>query len=383
MKCKILIDASTVTYLADGLSNYIIGLIQYLPVESFNDFEYTVLINPGLDRPELMSILNNGNFKIIEKRIKPIGLKRDWNMFWFLRKYKAQFDLIHITSNNYPLSLKNGICTIHDITFKKYFDHPKYSFNLATTYMDLVIRNCLKKSTAIIAVSNATKNELINCYNLQGERKNKISVIYEGFEHLENNEEPPSLCEEGLQYSGSYLFYLGSFRVHKNIENLLLAYKLAINHIPAGIKLIISGNDQYLKTAGFNIVAEINKFEKRVIFTGYLSNACVEKYFRNSDAFILPSLSEGFGIPVLEAFYYNKPVLCSNTTSLPEVAGNAAIYFNPSDPQSIADAIIQFYADPSMAISMVEKGNKQLKNFSWAKTALETTALYKKYLDVS
>ena len=383
MKCKILIDASTVTYLADGLSNYIIGLIQYLPAESFNDFEYTVLVNPGLDRPELMSVLKNGNFKILEKKIKPIGLKRDLNMFWFLRKYKAQFDLIHITSNNYPLSLKNGICTIHDITFKKYFDHPKYSFNLATTYMDLVIRNCLKKSTAIIAVSNATKNELINCYHLPDDKKNKISVIYEGYEHLENTEEPASICEESLQYNGSYLFYLGSFRVHKNIDNLLLAYKLAINHIPAGIKLIISGNDQYLKTEGFNIVAEINKFEKRVVFTGYLSNACVEKYFRNSDAFILPSLSEGFGIPILEAFYYNKPVLCSNTTSLPEVAGNAAIYFNPSDPQSIADAIIEFYADPSLTMSMVEKGNEQLKNFSWAKTAAETLDLYKKYLNIS
>ena len=131
-------------------------------------------------------------------------------------------------------------------------------------------------------------------------------------------------------------------------------------------------------------MAEINCNGERIVFTGYLSNACVEQYFRHCDAFILPSLSEGFGIPVLEAFYFGKPILCSNTTSLPEVAGDAAQYFDPLIPESIAAAMINFYRRPEIAEEFVKKGSERLQLFSWNKAAKETVLLYKKVLkDVS
>jgi hypothetical protein len=137
MKKNILIDATTVTSQVDGLSHCIINLIKYLPAQSFDKFNYTVLINKGVKRKLLTELFYSTQINIIEAKIAPIGPKRDWDMFWFLLKYKKKFDLIHITSNNYPLALKNGVSTIHDITFKKYFDNPEYCY-----------KKCFKKGPA-------------------------------------------------------------------------------------------------------------------------------------------------------------------------------------------------------------------------------------------
>ena len=167
MKKKILIDASTVTSQLDGLSHYILNLIKYLPEASFEIFDYSVLINKGLQRKAITDQLSDPRIQVIEAGIAPIGPKRDWNMFWFLSKHQKDFDLVHITSNNYPFALKKGVCTIHDITFKKFFDSPPFTFNLAQFYMDRVIRNALKKAKAIITVSQATKNDLVETYQLK------------------------------------------------------------------------------------------------------------------------------------------------------------------------------------------------------------------------
>ena len=379
MKKKILIDASTVMDTADGLSNYIIGIIRHLPRESFNYFDYTILINPGLNRPELIEYLENNSFTILKEKIRPIGPKRDWDMYWFLKKYEAKFDLIHITSNNYPLSLKKGICTIHDITFKRYFDSPKYALSLATRYLNLVIGNCLKRATAVIAVSQSTKNELINWYNLSPSDAEKITVVYEGYEHLEYSVKSSEVCDMAPLTNG-YLFYLGSMRKHKNISNLIAGFKKALSGLPLSVQLVASGSERFLSQQDKNLVAEINSNAERLVFTGYLSNACVEQYFRHCDAFVLPSLSEGFGIPVLEAFYFGKPILCSNTTSLPEVAGDAAQYFDPFSPESIGSAMVDFYNHPKLAKELVKKGSKRLQLFSWNKAAEETVAVYYKVL---
>ena len=383
MKKKILIDASTVTSQIDGLSHYIINLIKYLPETSFEKFEYSVVINKGLERKALTDLLSDPRIQVIEAKIASIGPRRDWNMFWFLSKYKKKFDIIHITSSNYPFALKNGICTIHDITFKKYFDSPRFTFNLAPIYMDWVLKAALHNAKAIITVSQSTKNEVVKAYHLNEETSKKIHPVWHGgWEHLVHEiESGEENCTEELATGGNYLLYVGTHRKHKNISGLLLAYKYALDTIPQNKKLAIIGSEKYLKPADLEVIHDINADGTRVIFTGYLSQACVDKYFENADAFIFPSLSEGFGLGVLEAFYYKKPLLCSNVTSLPEIAGNAALYFNPFDPTDIAAAITKFYADSSIAQSLIKAGEERLKLFSWKKNAAETVAFYEKCLD--
>lgn len=381
MKKRILIDASTVVSLEDGLSHFIINLIRYLPEESFEKFDYTVLVNKGMQRKELTDLLKDPRLHVIEQKIAPIGPKRDWQMFWFLRKHKKDFDLIHITSNNYPFALNNGIATIHDITFKRFFDTPRFTFNLATTYMDKVIKHSLRNSRAIITVSQATKNDLVNRYHLDQAVSDKIKAVHHGWEHLMSKDHSAPNCGERLQATSDYLLFVSTFRIHKNISNLLLAFQKAMRTLPPNKKLILIGNDEFLKEKDLELVREINKNGQRVIFTGYLEKSCVEEYFRHADAYIFPSLSEGFGFGVLEAFFYNIPLLCSDKTSLPEIAGDAAMYFDPYDADDIARAIERFYAGKHIGEDLVARGRERLKAFSWKKNALEIIAVYESVLN--
>ena len=379
MKKRILIDATTVIDKADGLSTYIINLVKNLPEESFNIFDYTILMHPGPVRNELTSLLQDNKFKVIKYQVAPIGPKREWDMFWFLQKYRKSFDLFHSTSNYYPMFLKGGIATVHDITFRKYFNAPKWSFNMAPRFLSFITRNGLYRAKAVIAVSDFTKQDLVASFNLNDKIKNKIQVIYEGWEHLMPAPNELIVNEVYPQYE-NYLFYVGTTRLHKNMKNLLKAFSLAKKSLAPGIKIVVSGNATYLDAEDKKNVDLINNDGERIIFTGFVSKNVLEQLFRNADAFIFPSLSEGFGIPVLESFYFKKPLLCSNTTSLPEVAGNAALYFNPADAENMAAVIIAFYKDPSLGAALIDKGTERLKLFSWKKTAVDTTELYKRVL---
>jgi glycosyltransferase involved in cell wall biosynthesis len=381
MKKRILIDATTVIDKVDGLSTYIINLIKNLPEESFDTFKYIILIQKGLVRNELTSLIDNNKFEVIQKKIAPIGPKREWDMYWFLKKYKNSFDLFHSTSNYYPMFLKGGIATVHDITFRKYFDASWWSFNMAPRFLSFITRNGLYKSAAVVAVSNFTKEDIITSFKLNDTVKEKIRVIYEGWEHLQPIPEQPVTQETYPEYK-NYLFYVGTTRLHKNMKNLLKAFALAKNNLREEVKIIVSGNASYLDDEDKKSIEKINSDGERIIFTGFVSKNILEQLFRNADAFIFPSLSEGFGIPVLESFYFEKPLLCSNTTSLPEIAGNAALYFAPEDPQSIAQAIATFYTELPLRHRLIANGKERLKLFSWEKMAKETTALYRKLLNL-
>jgi glycosyltransferase involved in cell wall biosynthesis len=379
MRKRILIDATTIVEKKDGLSQYIISFLGHLPEESFGLFDFLVLVNKGVVRRELWDVIQKRNFTVIEAAIAPIGPKREWDMFWFFKQHKGKFDLFHSTSNQYPLCLKKGIATVHDITFKKYLDSKWWTFNIAKRFLNLVIKNALYRSSAVVAVSAYTKQDLVNTYHLNNKISDKISVIYEGWEHLETNAEEK---QEGDLLPGfkNYLFYVGTTRLHKNMKNLLRAFNLACKKLPPEIKLVISGNETYLDEPDKAVINEINKDGQRIFFTGFVSGYVLEQLFRNSDAFIFPSLSEGFGIPVLEAYYFKKPLLCSNTTSLPEIAGDAALYFNPASQDDIANTILKFYDDPSIKEILVVKGQSRIALFSWKKTAAEIVQLYKKLL---
>jgi glycosyltransferase involved in cell wall biosynthesis len=377
MKFKILIDATTIENKKDGLSQYIIAIINHLPEHSFELFDYTILINPGIEKAELNTALQSGKFAVLIKKIAPIGPLREWDMFWFLRKHGAQFHLFHSTSNQYPIFLKKGIATVHDITFKRYLDSKWWTFSFAKKYLNYVVRRALKTAVAVIAVSHATKKDLLYNYSTNSDITNKIQVIYEGWEHLLPYNSDSSTTHENL---GRYLFYLGSSRIHKNLSRLIRAFVMACDEIPADIKLVISGDKQHISKADLDMVNEVNRHGERIIFTGFISDRELAFFFHYSDGFIFPSLNEGFGLPVLESFFYGKPLLCSNSSSLPEIAADAALYFDPESVQDIARSIVFFYQNPAMWPTLVEKGKQRLDFFSWKQTAAQTVDLYKEIL---
>jgi len=378
-KKRILIDGTSVSSKTDGLTTYIINLIKYFPEESFSDFEYWILLNPGVQNIELDKFKVSSKYNFIELAISPVGPSRDWSMYRFLRKQKGRFDLIHITSNMYPFFLKGGISTIHDLIFRKYLNGSKVFSKMAQFYINQIVKNCLKKAKFVITISEFTKNEVCKEYNLKN-YCNKITVIHEGWEHMMQK---PNKADTVPKIDSPYLFYLGTLRKHKNITNLLTAFQIASTKIPVNVKLAISGNTAHMDVKNLAVVKKINEKNERVIFTGYLSDTDLENYYKNAAAFIFPSLSEGFGIPVLEAFYHNCPLLCSNTTSLPEIAGDAALYFDPSNPEDIAKSIIHFFASPLLADAMRVAGKERLKLFSWVQTSKQTVDLYHKFFETN
>ncbi|MFZ1785142.1 MAG: glycosyltransferase family 1 protein, partial [Ferruginibacter sp.] len=222
----------------------------------------------------------------------------------------------------------------------------------------------------------------VKAFGVDEKTAEKIHPVWHGgWEHLVHEiESGEDNCTEELAALGHYLLYVGTNRKHKNISNLLHAFKLAMNSIPAEKKLAIIGSEKYLKPADLATIHEINAHGKRVIFTGYLSQACVDKYFEHADAFIFPSLSEGFGLGVIEAFYYHIPLLCSDITSLPEIAGEAALYFNPFEPTDIAAAITNFYTDETIAPKLIAAGKERLALYSWKKNAAATVDFYQQCL---
>ena len=375
MKKTIIIDASSVVGYVDGLSQYIVNILRFLPEESFDEFNYRLLVNKDHQRSDLDPILATGLFDVQEGKIPLIGPKRDLWFYKFLKKYNNSFDLMHVTSTQYPLALKKGVGTIHDLILLHHYYKRSFFYNAAPIYFRHVVRACLKNARAVIAVSQATKNEIVKLAGADKNTAEKIHVIYEGWEHLKDYEAKKAFID-----LKGYVFYLGSSRMHKNLARLVKAFALSRDKIPRHIKLVISGEKQFIHHLNRDLKKEIEKLGDRIFFTGYLEPEEVAAYFKNADAFILPSLMEGFGIPILESFYYKTPLLCSGISSLPEVAGDAALYFDPLSVDSIADAIIKIYDDKDLGKILSEKGQSQLQKFSWKTAANQTVDLYRKTL---
>jgi len=217
-----------------------------------------------------------------------------------------------------------------------------------------------------IAVSEATKNDLVELLNYP---KELVTVIYEAAEFNKttkqlNNKSIDKVLEK-YKIEGDYLFMVGTLEPRKNLERVIEAF---LKFEVEDLQLIIAGKVGW----GGRL-----KPVKNVKLLGYVSDEDKFGLMRNAIGFVYPSLYEGFGIPILEAFACGVPVLTSNVSSMPEVAGNSVIYVNPYDINSIREGMERMLnLNEVNRRGLIEKGFKQLKKFSWEKTAEETLAVY-------
>ena len=248
---------------------------------------------------------------------------------------------------------------IHEIFYKDYgfekINYPK--------------KKILEKADHIICVSKSTKNDLINIYNID---ESKISVTHEAHSHLTTNKKNYDSINF-LKFP--YILYVGSRWKYKNFSRLLKT--LSINKkFLKDFKLVIFGGGK-LNNSELKLMQELNLNKEDIIHLeggDEILNAC----YSNARLLVYPSLYEGFGIPILEAFANNCPVVCSDSSSLPEVADDAALYFNPNDEQSIYDSISKISYSDQLRNEFIIKGKIRLKNFSWHKCAKETLNIYNK-----
>ena len=220
----------------------------------------------------------------------------------------------------------------------------------------------VRQAKKVIAISQHTKKDIIREY---GKSPQDITVTYLAYDKKLFKPTPGPIRQP-------YILFLGSLRPSKNIEGLIRAFaKLSLSELPVGTQLVIAGKKAWLYARIFELTRSL-KLEGKVVFTGFVEESEKPVLMSQAAALVMPSFYEGFGIPILEAMACGTPVVVSNIASLPEVAGDAGIYVDPYDIDSISRGIIEAIG-PERG-RWVKKGLERVKLFSWAKTARQTLA---------
>lgn len=277
-------------------------------------------------------------------------------------------DVFHATEHLLPrLKHIRSVFTLHDLIFQ--FD-PDSHKRLNIAFLKTMMPRFLKHADAIIAVSESTKRDAIRLY---GVPESKLHVIYEGVDlKFELIRAPQRLSDVRRKYNlpDRFMLHLGTIEPRKNLRLLFEAIKDSTQH------LVVAGKLGWLTDPIFAKVKELS-LEERVHFTGFIDDVDLPTLISCATLVAMPSKYEGFGLPVLEAMACGVPVISSNTSSLPEVGGDAAFYARPDDIRSWIHLIDQVLNDEELRASMIDRGLKQAKKFRWSNAARQTAEVYR------
>lgn len=294
---------------------------------------------------------------------------------------KEKLDVLHAVSafNRIPVSYNGKIVvTFHDMSM---FQIPDYLSAVKRTRNKAVARLMANKADKIIAVSNSIKNDVEKFLNIKEE---KTTVIYSGLDKrfFQESELDRGKILSKYDISKKYILFLGTLEPSKNIARLLDAFakfKMQQKQENDGkfeYQLVLAGKRGWLASEYHQIVKDFG-LSNDVIFTGYVVGDELVPLFQGAEFFVMPSLYEGFGMTVLEAFATKTPAILASVASLPEIAGDAACFVSPVDTKELVGAITKFATDPTLRADYVKKGLEQAKKFDWEKTARETLDVYK------
>ncbi len=304
------------------------------------------------------------------------AIPQDWN---FMRRLNRLRGIVHLPNQHlgrYGNFLRTPyIITVHDLIryldlkgYETYIHRPNHrdKFYLGLDYKGI------KKATRVIAISEATKRDLMHHLGILDEQ---ISVIYMGVDHTTFK---PSLQPSQLEHP--YILFVGSEHPRKNLPNLLRAFK-RLKEQPRFKKLKLvkvgkaGGPEIDFRRQTVRIMDSLN-LNQEVIFTETVPEKDLVAYYRGAKCFVFPSLYEGFGLPPLEAMACGCPVISSDTSSLPEVVGEAAIKVSPHDIEELAVALEKILTDRELRENLIARGATQAAKFSWEQTAKKTLEIY-------
>ncbi|OGH64662.1 MAG: hypothetical protein A2821_04395 [Candidatus Magasanikbacteria bacterium RIFCSPHIGHO2_01_FULL_41_23] len=293
---------------------------------------------------------------------------------------KAKVELMHFPHWNVPLFYNEPfVVTIHDLLLLQYSTRAAstlgpigYWFkNLAYR---IVLRHAVQSAEHIIAVSEFTKQEIIKHFP---QTTNKIFIIYQApsFESPANVSASQNTIEK-FGINKSYALYVGVSYPHKNLAGLVRAWKLLVERHGNDYQLVIASKKNYFS----NKIEKIVQEEKisHIIFTGFVPDEDLPALYKNAALFVFPSLYEGFGLPPLEAWIFNVPVVASNRGSIPEILGMGALYFDPESIKQMADVIFQGLINDEIRYELRLAARQESLRYSWSKLAAETRAIYEK-----
>jgi len=281
----------------------------------------------------------------------------------FLRKHKPDL----LLSPDGFLSLLSSckqIPVIHDINF----EHNPQDLNLKNRlYYLFFFKRFARKAERIATVSSYSKKDIATFYNIAPQ---KIDIVYSSFNGNFYPLDQASIAEIRNKYSNGkpYFFFVGSMHPRKNIKRLIEAFNIFKQQTGADCKLLLAGSILWDKS-DLEQVYKTSQYKDDIIFAGRVSDKELPKILGAALALSFVPIFEGFGVPIVEAMQSGVPVICSNVTSMPEVAGNAALLVDPFDIENIAAAMKTIYEDKSVSKKLIELGHIQKEKFSWDNTA--------------
>jgi glycosyltransferase involved in cell wall biosynthesis len=292
---------------------------------------------------------------------------------YLLNSLKA--DLVHFTMTQQPLFYRGkSVTTTHDLTMLRFIRAgrtPKPIFWLKRLGYRLIFYVVHKKTAAVIVPTKFVAGDLSQQLPFTAD---KITVTYEA-------SEPPAPDESSAPTGirKPFIMHVGSPFPHKNIKHLIKAFEL-VRHQNPNLTLVLVGKKEFY-------FEELEEWAKQrpsyeaTRFTGFVEDSELKWLYENAEAYVLPSLSEGFGLPGLEAMAHDCPLISSNVTCLPEVYGEAAAYFDPYDIEDTAQTIQKVIGDKKLRKDLIAKGHEQVQRYSWQKMAQQTLRVYNNLLD--
>ncbi len=342
-----------------GVSVYTLNLLRYFQKQADKDCQFKIF----LKKQPLKSLPKENRYfqyevipgKLLWSQIFlpfRLYLKKDIDVFFSPAHYSPRFCPVP------------NIVTIHDLSFLFYPDD-----FLKTDLIKLRqwTQYSIKKAKKIIAVSKTTKNDIVKFYHVP---ENKVEVVYNGYE-----KKVKSYQSSLVKKVGNYFLYVGTLQPRKNIITLIYAFQL-FKQLNQDFKLVIVGKKGWLYKEIFDRVEKLG-LKDQVVFTDYVDDKQLASLYQRAFCFVLPSFYEGFGIPILEAMSFGCPVITSFTSSLPEIGGDACLYFNPHDPNDLFEKMKLLRENQNLRKEMIKKGRERIKLFSWEKCGEETLKIIK------
>jgi glycosyltransferase involved in cell wall biosynthesis len=354
---RIGVDASrTTARWRTGTENYSLHLIREL-VRLASDHRFRLYFNqappPGL-------FAAGGEQRVIPFPRLWTHIRLSWEML------RHPPDVLFVPAHVLPLvHPRRSVATIHDLGYHHYLEAHTTFQNL---YLRWSTRYNARSAARVVADSEATRRDLVRLYRMAPDR---IAVAYPGRdESLAPVTDPALLAGMRARYglADRYLLYVGTLHPRKNLVRLVEAFASAVCKLEPTLQLVLAGKKGWLYDDLFACVQR-HGLQDRVLFPDYVPGEDLPALLSGAAAFLFPSLYEGFGFPVLEAMACGTPVVCSNASSLPEVAGDAALLVDPLDTGALAAAIGQIVDDEALRRRLVERGFRQVTRFSWSRCA--------------
>ncbi|MFN4212747.1 MAG: glycosyltransferase family 4 protein [Microgenomates group bacterium] len=353
-----------------GVSVYTLNLLKHFCQQANKNLQFKIFLKEP-PRSDLPAENKYFHYEVIPGKFLwsqiflPIrlNLKKDVDIFFSPAHYLPRFC---------PLP---AVVTIHDLSFLFYpDDFLKTDLIKLRQWTQYSVKNAKK----IIAVSKTTKKDIVKNYQIP---ERKIEVIYNGYEkNLNCQTSIRKLAEKNIYQKlkiekNKYILYVGTLQPRKNLTTLIEAFKLIIK-LYNEFKLVIVGKKGWLYKDIFQKVKSLG-LANEVVFTDYLEDQQLISLYQNAFCFILPSFYEGFGIPILEAMSFGCPVIASFTASLPEIGGDACLYFDPNNVDDLVEKLKLLKEDRNLRGELIKKGKERVKLFSWEKCGRETLEVIK------